>query len=179
MQNRSRFLIAALLPLFILILMTMIPLRTYLSGQEILLETIPVDPSDVFRGDHVILDYKISQVSGDLVPRELKDDSSEYRYFGKKMYARLKPAGNYYEVAEILLDKPKNGLYLPCTYEYRDKNTSVAGTMYFKFNFYLDRFFVPDNTGTLFEDLSRQGELVAKVRVYDGYALVTDVFAKP
>lgn len=31
-------------------------------GQEIVLETVPVDPRDVFRGDYVTLRYRISQV---------------------------------------------------------------------------------------------------------------------
>jgi len=32
------------------------------SGQEVVLETVPVDPRDVFRGDYVVLRYRISEV---------------------------------------------------------------------------------------------------------------------
>jgi len=33
------------------------------SGQEVRLETAPVDPRDLFRGDYVVLDYRIGTVS--------------------------------------------------------------------------------------------------------------------
>jgi len=33
-----------------------------MTGKEILLKTIPVDPRDLFRGDYVILNYEIAQI---------------------------------------------------------------------------------------------------------------------
>jgi uncharacterized membrane-anchored protein len=38
-------------------------------GKTILLETRRVDPRDLLRGDYLILNYKISDVPGNLFPR--------------------------------------------------------------------------------------------------------------
>jgi len=42
------------------------------SGREVRLEVVPVDPRDIFRGDFVILNYKISR----LVPASLEGDKT-------------------------------------------------------------------------------------------------------
>ena len=41
------------------------------SGREVVLETVPVDPRSIFRGDYVRLAYKISRLEGKDLPPEL------------------------------------------------------------------------------------------------------------
>ena len=47
---------------------TFVQERTLAGGKVVLLETRPVDPRDLLRGDYVILNYKISDVALDLPP---------------------------------------------------------------------------------------------------------------
>jgi len=178
MTSKAKYLLVALIPLLILLAMTLMPLRAYFWGAEIRLETLPMDPSDPFRGDHVILNYQISRVDGSRVPAELRISGEEYRYNSQKMYALMVPAGDYYQVEKISLEKPDAGIYLPCRFQYREQLDIPGQEDTFLFDFYLDRFFVPDNTGLAWEDLSRQGQLVARVRVYDGYALLMGIEKK-
>src|SRR3954452_17549802 len=57
-----RYLLAALV-LCGLILATVVQRAAILrSGQEAPLEVVPVDPRDLFRGDYVVLDYRIGTV---------------------------------------------------------------------------------------------------------------------
>lgn len=180
MTNKVRYFAAVLVPVLILLFMTVLPLRATFFGKEILLETMPLDPTDLFRGDHVVLNYKISQVDESIIPGELKNDES--KYFGKNMYAVLKPVGEFYEVERISLDKPDGGVFLKCRYEYREgtqfqpglKTGGASGTIY-HFSYYLDRYFVPENTGTELEKLSQEGKLFAGVKIYGDYALLVRV----
>ncbi len=42
------------------------------SGREVVLDVIPVDPRSLFRGDYVILNYKISRLGGDVLKTPVK-----------------------------------------------------------------------------------------------------------
>ncbi len=57
------------------------------AGQLVLLETRPVDPRDLLRGDYVILSYKISDVPMKLLPAAVK---SPQPYVGN-IYVALTP----------------------------------------------------------------------------------------
>lgn len=46
------------------------------TGKTILLETLPVDPRDLLRGDYVVLSYKIGTLESD----KIKKDKGYYRY---------------------------------------------------------------------------------------------------
>jgi len=174
MSHKKKFFLAALVPTLVLLLMTFVPLSTWIWGQEIQLETIPFDPRDMFRGDHVVLNYKISQVSLSKMPIELKSELEQdaYRYYGKNMYAILKKNGSYYDVDHISLSKPQGGLYLKCRFNYLDQMNSDPMV---NLSYYLDKYFVPENTGLELEELSRQGKLVATIKVFKGYALLTGI----
>lgn len=186
MVNKKKYFIAVLIPVLILVLMTVLPLTAMFMGQEILLETMPLDPRDLFRGDHVVLNYKISQVEESKIPDELKNDDS--KYFAKNLYAVLKSVGNFYEVERISINKPESGIYLKCRYDYRDEaadqskfetrvqpQPAVVTSHIYHFSYFLDRYFVPENTGAELEKLSREGKLAAKVKVYGDYVILIEV----
>ena len=44
-----------------------------------------------------------------------------------------------------------------------------------KVGYTLDKYYVPENTGMALEEASRKGEMVAKVKVYNGYSLLKEV----
>jgi uncharacterized membrane-anchored protein len=39
----------------------------------------------------------------------------------------------------------------------------------------MDKYFVEDNTGAAWEKASKNGEILAKVKVKNGYAILTDI----
>lgn len=75
---------------------------TIQTGREVLLETIPVDPRDLLRGDYVILNYKIAQI-----PLNYSDFAEN-----ETVYVALNPdKKNIAHISDITKEKPC-GLYL-------------------------------------------------------------------
>jgi uncharacterized membrane-anchored protein len=181
-SNIKKYVIAVILPLIILISMTINPLITYYRGQEITIETRPYDPRDVFRGDHVVLNYKINEIDINKVPVEFKQEVDYNKLRGKKLYTVLKKSGNYYEVDYATFEKPKDKLYLNCKYEYSvwddefKSETSIPKIKAITVSYNLDKYFVPENTGKELEELSAKGYLTAKVKVWNGYAYLVDIY---
>lgn len=194
-KNLFKYLIAIAIPVIILLGMTIVPMLTVISGQEILLKTRPVDPTDIFRGDYVNLAYEIDEVSIDKFPEEVKNakrsrpgydmkSDYEYEYYdfsnvrNKKMYATLKPVGEYYEVDKVTFEKPNGGIYLKCTFPdyFYTPVLRDSKALTLRVNYSMDKYFIPENTGAQLEEASRKGELAAKVKVYKGYAILESVF---
>ena len=82
-----RYILAALLLCGLILAMVYQRAEILRNGQEVRLEIVPVDPRDLFRGDYVILDYKISSVD---LP---KDATSEFKR-GQKVFVTLRPDEN-------------------------------------------------------------------------------------
>lgn len=73
-----------------------------ITGREIRLEILPVDPRDFLRGDYISLSYKISS------PEHRRD-----RFKGeKKVYVELKLLNGNYTLDNITITKPKNSLFI-------------------------------------------------------------------
>ena len=71
-----------------LILAMIVPRAAILrNGQEVRLETAPVDPRDLFRGDYVVLDYRIGTVN---VPSNLTTPFKR----GQRVFVTLRPDQN-------------------------------------------------------------------------------------
>ena len=60
------------------------------NGTPVLLETVPVDPRDLLRGDYVTLRYKISMLDLDKIKKDKNDYGS-----GDLVYIKLEPKGKY------------------------------------------------------------------------------------
>ena len=82
-----RYILAALLLCGLILAMVYQRAEILRNGQEVRLEIVPVDPRDLFRGDYVILDYKISSVD---LP---KDATGEFKR-GQKIFVTLRPDEN-------------------------------------------------------------------------------------
>src|ERR1051325_11398801 len=82
-----RYILAALL-LPTLILATVVQRAAILrSGEEARLEVVPVDPRDLFRGDYVVLDYRIGTVD---MPKDVTTPLTR----GQQVYVTLRPDAN-------------------------------------------------------------------------------------
>ncbi|WP_237068230.1 GDYXXLXY domain-containing protein [Microbulbifer guangxiensis] len=92
------------LVLFGMVVLAQIPLWT---GQEIQMETTPVDPRSLFRGNYARLQYAISELGAD------QFDTDRPLRNGEEVYVRLVPGKNgLYRYAGVSLDKPDEGVFL-------------------------------------------------------------------
>ena len=82
-----RYALAALLLCGLIMAMVVQRAAILRNGQEVRLETAPVDPRDLFRGDYVVLDYRIGTVTG---PSNVTD--SLHR--GQRVFVTLRPDEN-------------------------------------------------------------------------------------
>lgn len=98
-------LLAALLGLQVAwVLGTVVQHETALgSAPTVLLDTRPVDPRDMLRGDYVILNYAISQIPWDKFQPPLTNAPTP----GTLIYAVLEPRGKFHEVVSAALTSPR------------------------------------------------------------------------
>jgi uncharacterized membrane-anchored protein len=66
------------------------------EGKIVVLETRPVDPRDLLRGDYVILNYAISTIPRDKFQPPLTNDLPQ----GTAVYVLLEPQGKFYGIAQ-------------------------------------------------------------------------------
>jgi uncharacterized membrane-anchored protein len=144
--------------------------RILRSGTEVRLATAPVDPRDLFRGDYVILSYKISTLD----PAALDGEKALKR--NQTVYVRLAPgADGFAEAKGIYFTKPAlaTGESL---IEGRVTSTSSCltgadgepdcklGTRAIRVAYGLESYFVPQGTGKAIERTERKRiEIVAAV----------------
>jgi uncharacterized membrane-anchored protein len=165
--------LACLVPIVILLGMTVTPLYTLMAGEEITLRTVPVDPTDLFRGDYVTLQYEAEEVPAKLLEKEVRTKLDE----GKsniEVYVPLKRDEGVHVPIKVSLKKPSSGVYLKGRVDYLttswDSKEEVAYVEYS-----LDKYFVEENTGLELEKASASGNILAKVKVKNGYAYLMDL----
>lgn len=177
-NTQSRFLIAASIPLIILLSMVVLPVMTTLIGDTILLQTRPFDPRDLFRGDYVVLSYPIEEIPLDKFSEAeqavLTRDKTRPKFRNKAIYVSLAPnTSGIFEIQAASFNKPKDGLYMKSLYLY---DSTIEGNPAIRVDYQLDKYFIPENTGTDLEDASRKGELLAEIKVFRGYGILQNVY---
>lgn len=124
-------------------------------GEEIKLQTVPIDPQDPFYGDYLILDYEVESITR----REWKID--EELSYGETVYLTLtKGANDMYQIKEVNKNKPnskENQVVLSAKYEMFDTFDNR-----YHVNMGLGRYYIEDNTGEMYED---SGELLVTIIV--------------
>lgn len=157
----------------------------------------------MFRGDYVILSYEINDLKISQFPEldKVKDSLWDYEkiqeYRHRQVYVALKEANGIYIAESAGFQKPEHKLYLKGKISYifnklppqpvseppnqvseppkpvKEPMKNVPDTI--KVEYELDKFFVPENTGLKLEELSRQGQLIATIKIYNGYAQLVKV----
>jgi uncharacterized membrane-anchored protein len=161
-----RFYAAAGVQILVLLLMTLRGLLGLVGGTTVRLQTQPVDPRNLFRGDYVILNYQVSRV-----PRKAFTEPGDYpTYKGQKVYVgleenpetglwRIRSAGARHQGGVSLLGN--------VTWRGRDALTVEYG---------VESYFVEENTGREIENKARRGRLVVQVHVRpNGSAAIKDI----
>ncbi|MCM3693509.1 GDYXXLXY domain-containing protein [Neobacillus niacini] len=175
-MNKSKKLIAALaVPVLILVGMCFTPLYTLITGEDIILETVPVDPTDLFRGDYVTLRYAAEEIPKSLVDEEvLNEYQSDFKV--TEVFVLLEKKGGVHAPRKVTLEEPEQGLFLKGELQYINKTVEGVEAAFIEYS--LDRYYVEDNSGTEWEEASAQGEVLVKAKLKNGYAVLTDIMIK-
>ena len=130
-----KYLAIAILPLAAMFYTQAVNLATLAFGEPVSLETAPVDPTDILRGDYVTLGYKISDIDSGLLRENLGDD---WRLSAsEEIFVTLKLDKNGVgSVDSVSTSRPAGGLYL------RGRFRTWSGVDYG-----IDRYYVPEGTG--------------------------------
>ena len=175
---KTKKLIAYSIPFLIVGGMTVKPLMTTVAGDEIQLATTPIDPRDLFRGDHVLLSLEIEQVPLDVVSTGVKeklpldDQYNDISYKSFDVYVRLGEKNGVYQATQVVMEKPTSGVFIkgsvdPWMTSKEEKTIQVT--------YDLDRYFVPENTGMALEEGAREGKALVSLKVREGHAVIKEV----
>jgi len=167
MTKKKTYLLALAIPLLILLAMIIKPQATVLFGQEIILETKAYDPTDLFRGDYIALNFAISDIPKSKVSLPIN------KINGKNLYVVLKQEGKYYVVDQVSETKPKQGVYLRGKFQEMYDPFNEVGR--FRVDYSLNKYFVKQGSGLDLEKYSRSGGLVGTVKVLGGYGVLTGI----
>ena len=146
--------ILIIIVLFTVFLCSMIALkqRTLITGTPVLLETEPIDPRSLFRGDYVRLNYIISR----LKPSELEGDDKFERH--DKVFVELQQHGKYWHPIGIHHNHIKSeNIVLTGKVQYVNEHTWNADlqkseeitTLHIKYG--IENYFVPEGEGLVLE----------------------------
>jgi uncharacterized membrane-anchored protein len=174
-KRTKQLILAFAVPVIILVGMSLTPLFTILLGEEIILQTVPVDPTDLFRGDYVILRYEAEEVSKSLVDKDVVTELETGRH-DLKVYVLLEKKNGIHTPTNVTLKRTEEGVYLKGKLKYLRTNNKQEQVAYIEYS--LDKYFLEDNTGHEWEKASAQGEILAKVKVKNGYAYLIDIQKK-
>jgi uncharacterized membrane-anchored protein len=163
MRNRRRSLVLIVLAALQIVFLLGVAASSYAVlgyGQEIRIQTIPLDPRDPLYGDHVNLKFSISEL-----PASLWKESGELPKRGKVVYVLMKrnAAGSsgVYDAVAAYAHKPSAAqdevvIKGRMSYSYDNK---------FMVEYGLEKFYVPQNTGKQLEEQARKGNMLARVKV--------------
>lgn len=176
LSNNKLFIISLILPIILLLSMTVKPLMTIYFGETVKLQTVPYDPRDLFYGDYVDLDFEAENIPINLVEDSLRktledNTTSSFPKDDFKVYLILEQNGTtgVHDVTSVSTKKPKSGTYIKgisSPYIYEDKLTVSIP---------IEKYYLAENTGTQLEEASTKGQLIATIKVYNGYSILRSV----
>ena len=176
-NKRIGFIIALTVPLLLLIGLTVKPLWTLTYGDDVALLTVPVDPRDLLYGDYVTLRYEIEEVpKNEISPAILKKIDNWSNSNRLKVYGNLVQQGDIYVLDSLSDKKPRGSVYLTgklSGYDYQN----VDGVNVHSVDFGLERYYVPENTEKNLKIYLAKGQLIAHLKVKNGYGILKEIKA--
>jgi uncharacterized membrane-anchored protein len=131
------------------------------ASRAVTLKVVPIDPSDMFRGDYVTLNYDVSRIDLGTVDG---DDQMDYN---DTVFVTLVPDGPVWKAVAVTRGHPfaaPGGIPLRATVQNID--TPVEGKPpVVRLTYGVESYFVPQGTGKAIEDEARKGELSIDVAV--------------
>lgn len=142
------------------------------GGREVVLDTAPFDPRSLFRGDYVILNYRISTLD----PAKL--DGEDALVAGQAVYITLarpegpEPAGKLAAWTPVSLATRHPGEVGAQRAVIRGKLWALSGTA-LRIKYGIESYFVPEGEGRRLESQARTGNIRVLVAVAsDGKAAI-------
>lgn len=142
---------------------------TLAAGKVITLEVIPVDPTDMFRGDYVILSYKISRLD---LSKLGGDDDFNADDSVRVLLAQSDGAWSAVSVHKGQVKAAESQILM------RGKVRSLLGKTEtapgeIDIDYGIESFFVPQGTGKAIEDERQAGKVTADIALgSDGQAVI-------
>jgi len=139
----------ALVTALTVVLAAMIAERAFLlaSSTTVLLRTAPIDPTSLFRGDYVILNYDISRLDLDSVAGD--DDFRS----GDTAFVTLEPQGEFWTAAAVHHSRPDPGpgraLIRGTVNRSVEGNASASAAL--SLDYGIESYFVPEGQGKAVE----------------------------
>jgi len=127
-------------------------------GSEVFLETRPIDPRDVLRGDYITLAYKIEndqKVINFISNNKLKKDDT--------IFIILDNSDKYAKVKKVSLEKPNDKIYIKGVVDWRGVTLPQ-----------INKFYVPEDKGLELERNS--GKMVVQVSILNDNAMIKKIF---
>lgn len=148
-MNRNILIVVALQVLF---LCGMVAAKQYTlnTGEQILLETEPVDPRSLFRGDYVYLNYAIGEL--DLETLAGEDEFKRHEWF----YLTLEQDDIYFRPVAIHREKPaakagqvvlRGRVDYVMTERWDSENRKSVPQLKLRAHYGIENYFVPEGTG--------------------------------
>lgn len=145
-----------------------------ITGTEIRLKTVPVDPRSLFRGNYARLGYDISRIpAAEFVEHEADDEYPRARLrMGEVVYVRLqRTETGLYEFAGAQLTKPDRGVFV----RGRVRDFWAGEQREYQIEYGIEAFFAPKEKALALErQLADSGVAVLKVDKH-GSARVVEV----
>lgn len=146
-MNR-RIMVVAAIQLLLLCGMVAGKQYTLNTGQQVLLETQPIDPRSLFRGDYVVLNYTINNLALD----ELEGDDDFERH--EDVYVVLEKSGDYHAPVAVHREMPAvDSPVIKGTTRYLQSGRWTATTQqqengrFLSVKYGIENYFVPEGTG--------------------------------
>lgn len=157
---RARFWLAVGLQFVLLLGLLGARQYTLLTGQRILLRTVPVDPRDMFRGDYVTLSYEVSTI-----PIWQPDLQKQFRR-GDTVYTVLRRQGRFWVVDHAATQPPEEGtMYIRGKVQWLNTPPPTqSGATELHVEYGIESYFVPEGQGRRYET-ARGGDLAVEVAV--------------
>lgn len=179
-----------IIPLLILIAFASTYFVAYSTGESLYLKTVPYDPTDLFRGDYVQLQYEIESVDIGIVDPELYTGTkeSEFEYYNvneRDVYIWYDNSSGYIEAERVSADKPPHRNYIKAELmyvandfrqqpEFEDEAEELSYQAFLDIG--LDRFYLQQGTGRALEEMSLRGELVVEAKKLGNIYIIRDIF---
>ena len=131
------------------------------SGREVVLEVIPVDPRSLFRGDYVILNYKVSTAENINVPDALERNDQVYAVLTRDL-------DGVWTVTSLSREWPADTNADQLVMQARVQNIigRQAGTARsVRLRYGIESYFIPEGTGRALERKVQDGKIAAIVAV--------------
>jgi len=175
---RKTFLFCSLAVLFqiiIIVYMVTASMMPLVTGKEIVLRTIPIDPRDLLRGDYVVLNYSFSRLDLDSIKNDIRHGNYK---FGDELFVELEKKNAYYEPVGIWKNPPENKTFMKVIVQYYydyDKH----GDVFVKGG--IESYYTDSETARNLEIRSRDTSVITGVHIMvapGGQARIKDIEIK-